>query len=148
MMPMTRLGAALARARRGVLFASLAVAVGLGPWPYCYRPAPRISYFCPRSIAVGESALLRVMVYHRGGDVSGSRWTAGSGARRVVSFSDERTEFFENAFGAQEARVQVTGHAAGSVLVEVAQPPDRPAVDYRSTEGRGPCTVTVTTPTQ
>lgn len=143
---MTRLVGVLARARRGVLLLGLAGAVGLGPWPFCHTPAPRIAYFCPRSIAIGESALTRVMVFHRGSDVSGFRWTAGWDAGPIVSFSDERADFFENAFGAQEARVQVTGLAPGSIRIEVAQPPDRAPIDYRFNEGRGPCTVTVAAP--
>jgi len=145
---MTRLGGFVARARRGALFFGLAGVVGLGPWPYCHTPPPRIAYFCPRSIVAGEPALVRVMVFHRAGDVRGFRWSAEPGTRPIVRFSDERADFYENAFGAQEARVQVTGLAPGSIRIEIEQPPDRPPVDYRSNEGRGPCTVTVTAPAQ
>ncbi len=124
----------------GPLFSVLVVfAVG----PFCHFLPPRIAYFCPGSIAVGETAMARVMIFDRGGDVSGFSWSALPSPDGAVSFDSEDANFFENAFGGQEARVYLTGVAPGNVTLQVARPRERGPGDYFFNEGRGPCTLTV-----
>jgi hypothetical protein len=90
--------------------------------------------------------MTRVMVFHQIGDLDGYRWTVEDSDSSVISFNDERADFFENNFGSQEARVNITGLAPGSATIEMQQPWDREQVDYRFNEGRGPCTVIVEKP--
>jgi hypothetical protein len=84
------------------------------------------------------------MVFDRGGNVSGFRWGVAGVAGGAVALSGEQADFFENAFGGDEAHVTVTGLSAGHVLIAMVQPTDRKPTPFYSNSGRGPCTVAIT----